>query len=159
MYFVILFVLVWLWFWWKADKTRIAEIYGAVVFTCFLGLLTDLIMVHYKLWAYCGLPKPLFTVPLSLDFGIYPVVAYLFVQNLPQHWPGIWRRTILWMIPSLLFEVVTLKLGYIQHLQWWNIWLSGVSDVIIYLSIAVVYRYYSPVYVSESKEYIEQFAE
>lgn len=142
MHFVILFVVVWTVFFWKADKRRMREFYGAVVYTSFLGLTTDLIMVEYKLWSYEGLPQPLYSIPLTLDFGIYPVVAYFYLQTLPETWGAIFIRAILWTTPSALFEWITMRIGIMHHHLWWELWMSMVSDVIIYLSIAAVFRYY-----------------
>lgn len=146
MYFLILFAGVWLWFIWIADKSRVREFYGAVVYTSFLGLATDLIMVEYKLWSYVGLPHPLYTIPLTLDFGMYPVVAYLFLQHLPSTWGAIFIRALLWTAPALLFEWFTLRIGAMHHHQWWRLWMSMIADIFIYLSIAGVFRYYRPAF-------------
>lgn len=146
MYFVLVFVLCWLFFFFKADKSRARELFPVCVYTSFLGLFTDLLMVEYKLWSYTGLPHSLYTIPLLLDFGIYPVVAYLFCQNLPEQWKQIFKRAVLWMIPAIIFEWVTILTGNMQHHMWWTLWLSLLSDIIIYLSIALVYRYYRSAY-------------
>ena len=152
MYFLILFVICWSYFLWRADKSRIREIYGAMIYTSLLGLLTDLIMVKYQLWTYEGLPQPHFTIPLTLDFGIYPVVAYFYVSSLPESWPSIFLRALAWMAPALFFEWMTLRLGKMHHHQWWTLWLSMISDILIYMSIAAVYRYYHPAYIKAQTE-------
>jgi hypothetical protein len=82
-----------------------------------------------------------------LDFGIYPVVAYLFTQTLPTTWRKILRKALLCSFPSILFEFITLRTGNMEHHEWWNLWCSFGSDILIYLSIAAVYRIYSPAYV------------
>ncbi len=150
MYFLGVFVLSWLWFWIGADKTRLRELFGVAVWSSFLGLLTDLIMVHYQLWTYSGLPAPLFTIPLMLDFGIYPVVTYLFVQSLPEQWSGIILRSVTWAAGAIIFEYMTLQTGTMEHHLWWNLGLSFLADNVIFWSIALVYRYYRPAY---SKQY------
>lgn len=142
MYFVIVFVFCWVLFLWKGDKKRIKELYGAVIYTSFLGLFSDLIMVHYQLWSYNGLPYPLYSIPLALDFSIYPVVAFLFTQTLPDTWRQIGTRAFLWTLPSIFFEYVTIKMGNMEHHQWWNLWWSFGADLVIYMSIAMVYRTY-----------------
>lgn len=146
MYFIIIFLLSWIWFWFKADKNRMRELFGVAIYTSFLGLLTDLIMIHNKLWSYHGLPHPLYTIPLVLDFSIYPVVSYLFTQNLPPSWLGIIIRTLSWTLFSVIFEWITLKTGHMDYHQWWNLWLSAGADLLIYLSIAGIYRFYGPAY-------------
>lgn len=152
MYFVALIVVSWLVFIWRADKSRMREFYGAVVYTSFLGLATDLIMVEYNLWSYEGLPHPLYTIPLTLDFGIYPVVAYLYLQHLPPTWGAIFIRALLCMAPALLFEWVTLRIGAMHHHLWWRLWHSMIADIFIYLSIAAVFRYYRPAFLERHKE-------
>ncbi|PWK09043.1 CBO0543 family protein [Tumebacillus permanentifrigoris] len=152
MYFIVVFVLCWIVFWWKADKKRLKEIYGAVVYTSFLGLLTDLVIMHYQLWSYNGLLYPKFTIPLSLDFGIYPVVAYLFVQTMPPTWKQTVIRGILWTLPAIGFEYLTLRTGNMAHHGWWNLGYSFLADQLIFLSIAGVYRFYRPAYVRNYKE-------
>lgn len=146
MYFIALFLLSWIWFFYKANKYRWRDLFGAVVYTSFLGLLTDLIMVHYKLWAYEGLPHPLYTIPLLLDFSVYPVVAFLFTQKLPSTWQGLFWRIGYWSFFSIIFEWITLRTGHIQHRMWWNLWLSLAADIFIYLSIALIYQFYSSAY-------------
>lgn len=146
MYFVAVFLFSWGWFYLRADKSRVRELFGVAVYTAFLGLLTDLIMVHYKLWSYSGLPHPLYVIPLTLDFGIYPVVSYLFTQRLPQRWGRICVRVFLWTMPSVLFEYVTLRTHHMRHHMWWSLWLSFAADLVIYSSIALLYRYYRPFY-------------
>ncbi|GAX88931.1 CBO0543 family protein [Effusibacillus lacus] len=151
MYYIAVFFVSWIWWYLKADKTRLREMFGAVVFTMFLGLLTDLIMVHYKLWDYEGLPEPIYTIPLLLDYSVYPVVAYLFAQNLPETWGDILKRTLIWTGFAICFEWITLKTGHMEHHQWWNLWLSLAADILIFLSMAAIFRYYRTAYLrSES---------
>lgn len=150
MYFIGLFVVSWILFYWKADKRRIRELFGAAVFASLLGSLTDLLMVEYKLWSYFGLPQPLFTIPIMLVLSVYPVVSFLFVQGLPDMWLQILWRTLLWSVIAVIFEWITLLTRHIEHLMWWNLGYSFLADIIIFLSIAAFYRYYRPTYVSGS---------
>ncbi|MTI86064.1 MAG: hypothetical protein FH756_19745 [Firmicutes bacterium] len=150
MYFIVLFVLAWTWFYFRANKKRAREIYGAAIFASLLGLMTDLIMVHYNLWSYSGLPQPLYTIPLLLEFSVYPVVSYLFVQKLPPTWKDIFKRILIWTLFAGLLEWITLETGYMQHKLWWNLWLSVVADVMIFFLITGIYRFYSPAYVSKT---------
>jgi hypothetical protein len=146
MYFVILFFLSWIVFFLFADRSRFREFFGAVMFTVFLGLFTDLIMVHYNLWSYSGLPHPLYVIPLSLDLGIYPVVCFIFLQWLPKKWGRIFRRSIYCSIAAILLEWMTLFTGHMVHHMWWNLGWSFVSDICIFLMMACVYRFYGSVY-------------
>ncbi|MGZ4031925.1 MAG: CBO0543 family protein [Tumebacillaceae bacterium] len=146
MYFVILFVLSWTAFFCFADRSRFREFYGAIMFTAYLGLLTDVIMVHYQLWEYIGLPHPLYVIPLSLDFGIYPVVCMIFLQWLPQNWGRIFRRSIYCSIAAILLEWLTIRTGHMKHHMWWNLGWSFLSDILIFMMISWVFRYYSGYY-------------
>ncbi|RXT08776.1 CBO0543 family protein [Ammoniphilus sp. CFH 90114] len=147
MYFIVLFFASWIWFYKKADNSRIRELYGVMIYTSFLALWTDLIMVHYKLWSYHGLPHSKYLIPLLLDFSVYPVVAYLFTQDAPLAWGGIIKRVVGWTFFSVLLEWVTLITGHIQHHKWWTLGFSLVSDILIYLSIWAIYRLYRPAYI------------
>lgn len=151
MYFLAVFAISWIWWFISADKHRVRELFGAAIWSSFLGLLTDLIMVHYQLWSYRGLPAAEYTIPLLLDFGIYPVVTYLFVQWMPEDWWGIMKRAVIWSAAATLFEFVTLKVGVMEHHQWWSMWLSFTADMVIFWSIAGIYRYYRPAYRSREK--------
>ncbi|MFC4767607.1 CBO0543 family protein [Effusibacillus consociatus] len=151
-FFIILFLLSWLWFFLQADKTRLRELFGVAVYSSFLGLITDLIMVKYALWSYKGLPQPVFSIPLLLDFGVYPVVAYLFVQNLPGTWGRILLRTLIWSVFAISLEWIVFKTNHMQYHAWWSTKLSFLADILIYLSIAGVYRFYRPAYVNSSQE-------
>jgi hypothetical protein len=151
MYFIGLFIVSWLWFYLQADKSRIRELFGAALFASFLGSLTDLLMVEFKMWSYSGLPQPGFTIPILLVFSIYPVVSYLFVQNLPDMWKRIWQRTLVWSLYAVIFEWFTLRTRHIHHLSWWNLGYSFVADIIIFLTIAAFYRYYRPAYAGSDK--------
>lgn len=146
MYFIVLFILSWMCFFYFADKNNIRKYYGAVMYSSFLGLLTDLIMVTYMLWSYQGLPSPSYSIPLLLDFSIYPVVSYLFLQSLPPTWGKIIRNTLIWTAAAATFEWITLKTGYMGHHKWWNLYYSIGADTVIFLSIACLYRYYSQAY-------------
>lgn len=150
MYFIVVFILSWIWFYKKADKSRIQELFGVVIYTCLLAIWTDLIMVHYQLWSYHGLPQSDYTIPLLLGFGIYPVVAYLFTQDVPLHWLGALKRTLVWTFFSVIFEWVTLVTGHIEHHKWWSLGLSLGADILIYLSIWAIYLIYRPAYISQS---------
>lgn len=149
MYFIVLFTASWIWFYNKADKSRVRELYGIMIYTSFLALWTDLIMIHYKLWSYHGLPHSNFTIPLLLDFSVYPVVAYMFIQNVPMNGLGMLKRTLVWTLFSIVFEWITLLTENIRHLKWWTLGLSFTADIFIYISIWAVFRFYRPAYLTQ----------
>jgi hypothetical protein len=64
-----------------ADRKRWREILPVCFFATGADLCADVIMHHYELWTYDD--SSLF-VDLLDDFSVYPVVAYLFIQYLPQ---------------------------------------------------------------------------
>ncbi|MEW9672472.1 CBO0543 family protein [Ammoniphilus sp. 3BR4] len=140
---IILFVLSWLAFFLLADKKRIPDLFPTAVFSAFLGLLTDLIMEEYKLWSYHDSPLSGQEVPLALDFGIYPVVAYLFMQFLPLSKKSRIIYIFFWTFGSVLLEYAYLKFGLIQHHLWWSLGISYISDWIIYGLFILQYQFYA----------------
>ncbi|BCJ86799.1 CBO0543 family protein [Effusibacillus dendaii] len=146
MYFLFLFTFTWTWFLVYADKTRLREFYTAVMFSATLGLLTDLMMIHYLLWDYKGLPQSQFSTPLILDSSIYPVVTYLFLQGLPKTWVSMLKRTVTWSCFAVLFEWVTIHTGHMQHHLWWNLGFSFLSDNLIFICIIAIYCFTRPAY-------------
>lgn len=140
---ILLFIFSWLVFWVLADKKRIPELFPTALFSAFLALLTDLIMEEYRLWSYLDKPLSGHVVPLVLDFGIYPVVSYLFIQYLPL---GLKKRMIclvFWTLGAILLEYIYLQLGIIRHHKWWNLWMSYLSDWIIFGLIILQYQFYA----------------
>lgn len=140
---IMLFFLSWLVFLWFGDKKRIPELFPTSVFAAFLGLLTDLIMEEYQLWSYHDSPLSGQGVPLVLDFGIYPVVAYLYMQYLPQRTKKRVIYILYWTIGSILLEYAYLKFGLIRHHLWWSLWISYISDWMIYGLFILQYQYYA----------------
>lgn len=140
---IILFVLSWLTFLLLGDKKRIPELFPTAVFSMFLALLTDLMMEEYQLWSYQDKPLSGHIVPLVLDFGIYPVVAYLFIQYLPLTRRKRIYWIVYWTFGAILLEYVYLKWGLIQHHKWWSLWMSYFSDWIIFVLFILQYQYYA----------------
>lgn len=152
MYFIVLFIASWVWFLIWADKKRIRELFGVAAFASFLGLFTDLLMVKYKLWSYKGLPQPSYLIPLLLDFSVYPVVSYLFMQRYPLPFPRLLLRISVWTILAVLFEWLTLITDHMEHHEWWSLWLSLASDIVIYSSFVGIYHLYRSAYAKGSNQ-------
>jgi len=140
---IILLILSWLAFLVFGDKKRIPELFPTAMFSAFLGLLTDLIMEEYELWSYHDEPLSGSMVPLFLDFGIYPVVAFLFMQFLPQTWMKRFWWIFFWSLGSILLEYAYLKLGLMQHHKWWTLWVSYISDWVIFVLFILQYQFYA----------------
>lgn len=134
MSYVLLFFLSWAVFYLFIDFERTPELYPSGLLSSTLGIWTDLIMVRFKLWDYNGAPLDTLSIPLVLDFSIYPVVAMLYVQYFPHRKPLL-RKTVyilFWVLPAIFLEWIYLMRGEMQHHKWWSLWLSFFSDWIIY---------------------------
>ncbi|WP_134704893.1 CBO0543 family protein [Ammoniphilus sp. YIM 78166] len=140
---ILVFIFSWLMFGLLADKKRIPELFPTALFSAFLGLLTDLIMEEYRLWSYVDKPLSGLAVPLVLDFGIYPVVSYLFIQGLPLTIKKRIIWTFFWSLGAILLEYIYLQFGIIRHHLWWNLWMSYLSDWIIFGLIILQYQFYA----------------
>ncbi|MBP1935075.1 CBO0543 family protein [Ammoniphilus resinae] len=139
---IILFILSWLAFLVLGDKRRVPELFPTAMFSAYLGLLTDLVMKEYELWSYHDQPLSESVIPLFLDFGIYPVVAYLFIQFLPQTWTKRLGWIFFWSLGAILLEYAYLKFELMQHHRWWSLWISYISDWVIYVLLILQYQFY-----------------
>ncbi|MGO4890368.1 CBO0543 family protein [Anaerobacillus sp. MEB173] len=137
------FIFSWVIFALLGDKKRIPELFPTAIFSAFLGLFTDLIMVQYELWSYEDPPLASKSVKLFLDFGIYPVVAFLFIQFIPEKLTKKIIYTAVWVVCAIIFEYFYLKYGLIKHHLWWNLWMSFFADGIIFAFIYIQYCFYA----------------
>jgi hypothetical protein len=125
-----------------ADKRRWRELVPVSLLSMALGFFTDAIMHHYKLWEYYDrlLAEPY--IELSFGFGIYPVVAYLFVQWLPK--PSTRARLVLywlaWTTLTISIEFLYTVTGHMTHRKWWTIAHSYAADWFILLLLYKFHR-------------------
>lgn len=140
MFWYIEFISFWIAWYLFANKTRWREIFPVCMLASWASLLTEAVINHhFKLWAYAG------STLLSLfanGLGTYMVTTYLFIQWLPEKktTAGITIYILSWSIFSILLEYLHLSLGYMQHLDWWNLGYSYVSDFFLFLIFFMYYE-------------------
>lgn len=140
---IILFILSWIIFLIFGDKKRIPEIFPTCIFSAFLALLTDLIMERYQLWSYQEIPLNRYWIPILLDFSIYPVITYFFMQYLPNKVLSQILYIFLWTLGAIFLEYIYFSLGIIVYKKWWEMWNSYISDWVLFILFILQYKYYS----------------
>lgn len=139
------FIFSWTMFLLFGNKKRIPELFPSALFSSYLALFTDILMEKYELWSYTDPPLSPQGIKLLLGFGIYFIVAYLFMQFLPVSW---WKKliyTFFWTLFAIIFEYFYLKNGLIKHHMWWTLWMSYLADWIIFGLIYLQYCFYARV--------------
>lgn len=139
------FIFSWTAFLLYGDKKRIPELFPSAMFSSFLAIFTDILMAKYELWSYLDAPLSGEGIKLFLGFGIYVIVAYLFIQFIPASLSSKILYTFFWTIFAVIFEYFYLKNGLIKHHMWWTLWMSYLSDWIIFGLIYLQYRFYAKV--------------
>ncbi|GBF33589.1 hypothetical protein DCCM_2695 [Desulfocucumis palustris] len=129
------FILSWIIFGLFADKKRFLGQLPTCYFAMILGFLTDFLVEAYPLWEYTAANKwEHFFVEYLDELGIYFVITYLFLQTLPKQktFSTMFLHIFIWTIPSLLIELVALKIKAMEHHLWWNIYYSYICDWFLY---------------------------
>jgi hypothetical protein len=143
MIYIILFAASWLLFILFVDRSRIGEYLPSMIFAGFLGIITDIFMLYYKIWDYHHYyPLPEWSVAVLLDIGIYAVVAGLFIQWMPSR-PALQLLYIFpWTVSAILFEYLFIRMEWMHHHQWWNLRHSYIADWVIFYMILLQYEFY-----------------
>lgn len=147
--FVINFVLSWTAFFLFADKRRWREFYPSVALAMIMSLASDSLVTQIPLWTYHDHQNWLSPLWVSLldDFGIYPVVTYLFLQYYPKHRP-ISRQLLyftVWTTGVILIEFLYLTQGWMVHRYFWSLPMSYFADwTIFFLLLRLHLRYHRP---------------
>ncbi len=137
------FIFTWITFTLYGNFKRLPELFPSALFASYLALFTDILMEKYELWSYIDAPLSGQAIKLLLGFGLYPIVGYLFMQFLPE---SLWKKliyTFFWTLFAITFEFVYLSLGIIEHHMWWTLWMSYISDWIIFFLIYLQYCFYA----------------
>jgi hypothetical protein len=134
-YPIIKFILSWALFLFFGNRKKFSLIVPTCYLAVILALVTDLLMFVYPLWEYkSDTQMQLFTKQMLNAFGIYYVVTYLFLQTLPknQTFLKVQLHIFYWTMLAILKESLALKLGYITHRIWWNLWWSFIADWVLF---------------------------
>lgn len=135
MFFIITFFFAWAVWLLLADKSRWRELFIVGIFASLLGITTDLIMEHYKLWDYYSTNTNPLIVHFFDDFSIYFVIPYLFIQWLPK------KRNILnlflyffiWTSISIAIESIFIYSNHMDHHKTWDLFYSYIADWFLFL--------------------------
>jgi hypothetical protein len=119
---VTLFASSWICFFIFADKKKFHLFYPTFLFSAFIACAADFFATeHYLLWDYPqGTKIQTYFFHLMQQFGIYPVVTYLFLQTRPkqQITLTLTKHIFYWTILAIVLEWLALKMGFIKHEKW-----------------------------------------
>lgn len=126
-----------------ADKKRWRELFPVSFMAGLYGTTSDIITYYYPLWKYDGDISPM--PRLINTWGIYIVVVYLFIQNIPA------RRTLgrmlgywlFWTSISITIEKIHAIMGHITYPLWWNIYYSYLADWVLFSSFYLYYKLFN----------------
>ncbi|UOF89990.1 hypothetical protein LSG31_19305 [Fodinisporobacter ferrooxydans] len=134
MFYILVFLASWIAFLIFGNKKRFRELYTNSLIAMIMSLTSDVIASIYPFWFYND-PKthiPKLIVELLDDFGIYPVIAYLYVQFLPETLRKWFLYTFLWTTGGILTEYFMIRNEYIVYKLGWSLSWSYVSNWIIF---------------------------
>lgn len=142
---ITLFSVSWLYFFIFADKRKIPLFYSTCLLAMYLASTVDSLGGHYySLWDYPDSNKlRSFTHHLLQQFGVYPVVVYLFLQTLPkkQNLIRILLHIFYWSILALAIEWIAIKTGFMEYKNRWNLGWSYLADWILYFIFYLHYKW------------------
>lgn len=122
-----------------ADKKRLREILPVSFFASYLAVISNHIMVYYKLWEYHH-AHPL-TASFANDIICYIIIPYFFIQFLPQQKTT--KKMLLywlaWTTFAISLEFIHIYLGFMTHHKWWTFAHSYIADWILFY---IFYKYY-----------------
>jgi hypothetical protein len=125
------------------DYSRIRELYSSALAGSYVRLLMQYIgSEEYRLWEYKELPWPMTTeiqIPFLLDFTVYPVAAYLFIQYMPKPL----RRKVLYYLGWIAGGVgIEILLHWSNHMEFhrWNYGYSFLLFTLMALLVDGQYR-------------------
>lgn len=130
MFYIFTFFITWIIWLLLADKSRWRELILVGMFASFLGITTDIIMEHYKLWDYHSAKTNPLIAHFFDDFSLYIVIPYLFIQWLPK------KRNVLnmvfyffiWTSISITIEFIFIYFNHMNHHKNWSLISSYIAD-------------------------------
>ncbi|WP_222429916.1 cupin domain-containing protein [Paenibacillus cremeus] len=142
MFYFLVFVISWLSFVCFAQKKRFGELYPTILIAMIMSLSSDVVTLLFPLWQYQDVDTnyPLLSRVLLDDFGIYPVIAYFYVQSLPSKLNKWFMYTLIWSFAGISVEGLMLHLGYMVYSLGWSLLWSFVSNWIIFGLLTLHWR-------------------
>lgn len=134
-FFYIVFGVSWVIWFIFSDKSKWKIILPSCILAGFLGSTSDSIMDWYKLWEYFpnGILSDMFN-----DWGIFPVVTYLFLQKIPNNY--LFWYYVKWTILAIIIEWFHVYTGHMVYYKWWNGWCSYISDWLLFFAFHMTYK-------------------
>jgi hypothetical protein len=147
--FIAIFLASWIAFLLFADRSKWRQFVPACLMAMVLSLTTDVIVAtNLKLWTYhdpTGWILQDDFVHLLDDFGIYPVVTYLFLQ----HYPFAKNRLqqfmyfVYWTTFAIMVEYAHHIFGLMKHANGWSHLHSYIADWVLLFSLFLFYKTYN----------------
>lgn len=146
--FIVIFVASWIAFFLFADLSKWRRYLPACFLAMILSISSDLLVMYYPLWTYhdpTGLLRMIGHTHVLDDFGIYPVVTYLFLQYYPaaKTRPKKFLYFVAWTTFAILFEFLHFHMGWMKHLNGWSHLKSYGADWGLLYLFLVFYKVYN----------------
>ncbi|MFB5188881.1 cupin domain-containing protein [Alicyclobacillus fastidiosus] len=122
------------------DRKQFRRVFPSVAVGVIMSLASDIITNQYPFWKYHDNEfLPPVVVQLLDDFGIYPCIAYLFVQHIPTSAKKWIIYTACWVAGGMGVEWVMAYQGYLTYGLGWNLGWSFAADCAIFIVLTAVY--------------------
>lgn len=132
---ITLFVVSWICFFIFADTKKFHLYWTTCLLAMFLACTVDSFAHDFSLWEYPKPKKMHYLHHTMQQFGVYPIVVYLYIQTLPQkqNTLSVIRHIFYWSSLAVVIEWLATRTGYMEYQKWWNLGWSYLCDWILYL--------------------------
>ncbi|MBP1934239.1 CBO0543 family protein [Ammoniphilus resinae] len=142
-----LFVISWICFFVFADKKKIIYFYPTCLLATYFSAAVDFLFTeHYPLWDYPhGTKMQTYIYHLMQQFGIYPVVTYLFLQTIPKRKTKfkLIRHIFYWTLLAIFIEWLAITTHFMEHMKWWNLGYSYTADWLLFFLFYGHFRWWN----------------
>lgn len=146
MIYILVFLLSWSIFAIAAKKHVFHAIHSTALLAVVMSLSSDIFVRHYPywLWSFRNMKESPFNVfyELADDFGIYYVIAYLYIQYSPNRLKTWLPYTSCWTIGGIILEYVIVKNHHLNYFNGWTFLHSFIADWIIFIILSVHYIFF-----------------
>ncbi|MBC7765274.1 MAG: hypothetical protein H7Y41_02230 [Hyphomonadaceae bacterium] len=134
---LILFILLWVIWWKRVDKTRLHEIVTYGVMVSLIATYINIIGSDYVLWVFPNSLVPLISPLLIVDFCIFPVMYMLLYQFFTNWKPFAIATVVLSTFLTFIAEPIAVMLNIYQLVQWKHIY-----DFPLYILLAFSVKWF-----------------
>lgn len=125
-------------------KIDFRRYYSTLLTICYLRFLEQFVLVYMlNVWEYDNLPLPLssiINVPVLMDITLYPLLAYFFIQYIPEKPLRIFAYYFLFSFTLLGLEASLVWADYLVHKKEWNYIFSYYLSFVTFLIIHWQYK-------------------